>query len=256
LEIHGINTGTTDYNLIASGHGSSTTFVVKGTSSVGLGITNPPSSLSVLGSFSFGAYSNITAPANGFIGSGSIGIGTNTPQALLDVNGSMNINYAGGTNGSQLLRLSPNTSNGETSIAFFQNPLNSGSVWRMGTNTGGASNSFGIYSSAISTNAVTINIDGNIGIGTTNPSSKLAVNGSVAIGSYSGILAPSNGLIVNGNVGIGTTIPLANLHLQGSLRAPSTIETGPYVSFDGFKELPQIFVKAGGKEIPYIMVFQ
>ncbi|NTU46041.1 hypothetical protein HGA88_00245 [Candidatus Roizmanbacteria bacterium] len=46
------------------------------------------------------------------------------------------------------------------------------------------------------------------GIGTTNPLSRLDVNGGVAVGSYAGNnAAPSNGLIVSGNVGIGTTNP-------------------------------------------------
>jgi hypothetical protein len=58
------------------------------------------------------------------------------------------------------------------------------------------------------------NSTGNIGIGTTNPLSKLDISGGVAIGSYSGVnAAPSNGLIVDGNVGIGTTGPGAKLEV-------------------------------------------
>jgi hypothetical protein len=57
---------------------------------------------------------------------------------------------------------------------------------------------------------------GNIGIGTTSPSSKLAVNGSAAIGSsYSNsATAPSNGLIVEGDVGIGIQTPTPGFKLQ------------------------------------------
>ena len=54
-----------------------------------------------------------------------------------------------------------------------------------------------------------------VGIGTNNPVSKLAVSGSVSIGSTSyNVAAPANGLIVQGSVGIGTTTPYANLHIR------------------------------------------
>ena len=55
-----------------------------------------------------------------------------------------------------------------------------------------------------SSNAMTI-INGNVGIGTTNPRQLLDIQGGNAI--------------INGNVGIGTTIPLYNLHINGSISA-------------------------------------
>ncbi len=61
--------------------------------------------------------------------------------------------------------------------------------------------------------------DGNLGIGTTTPQSKVAVNGNLSIGdSYAGINAPANGLIVEGKVGIGTSAvnSLALLQLKGA----------------------------------------
>ena len=61
---------------------------------------------------------------------------------------------------------------------------------------------------------------GRVGIGTTEPASKLAVAGGVAIGAgYSGTSsAPANGLIIEGNVGIGTTNPLANFEVAGEIK--------------------------------------
>ncbi|OUL31926.1 hypothetical protein BV378_01280 [Nostoc sp. RF31YmG] len=57
-------------------------------------------------------------------------------------------------------------------------------------------------------NIMTLRANGNVGISTNNPQSKLAVSGGVAIGStYAGTNAvPANGLLVEGNVAIGGKI--------------------------------------------------
>ncbi len=59
--------------------------------------------------------------------------------------------------------------------------------------------------------------NGNVGLGTNAPKSKLAVSGGVAIG-YATDSAPADGLIVKGSAGIGTTSPVDTLHVQGALR--------------------------------------
>ena len=60
--------------------------------------------------------------------------------------------------------------------------------------------------------------NGNVGVGVANPSSKLAVNGGVTVGTgYGSATSPGNGLAVQGFVGIGTTSPVAPLHVQGNM---------------------------------------
>ena len=58
-------------------------------------------------------------------------------------------------------------------------------------------------------------IEGSVGIGTNAPLSKLDVLGGVAIGTqYAGVnAAPTSGLLVQGNVGIGTTSAIGQFHL-------------------------------------------
>jgi len=69
-----------------------------------------------------------------------------------------------------------------------------------------------------------VNINGNLGIGTTTPVNKIDVEGGIAIGStYSGSsAAPTNGAIIEGNVGIGTTTPVNKIDVEGGIAIGST----------------------------------
>jgi len=69
-------------------------------------------------------------------------------------------------------------------------------------------------------------VEGNLGIGTLSPVSKLAINGSLGVGlDYATKAAPENGAIIQGNVGIGTDSPVSNLAVNGSLGVGSDYAT-------------------------------
>jgi hypothetical protein len=67
--------------------------------------------------------------------------------------------------------------------------------------------------------------DGNVGIGTTAPLSKLGILGNLSVGAtYGNIAAPTSGLIVEGNIGIGTTSPTNALSFGSSQNQKIWIE--------------------------------
>jgi hypothetical protein len=71
---------------------------------------------------------------------------------------------------------------------------------------------------------MTLTAGGNLGIGTTATTSKLQVNGGVAIGYATATTAPTNGLdvagntLITGNVGIGTSTVSDKLNINGNIR--------------------------------------
>jgi hypothetical protein len=136
---------------------------------------------------------------------GNIGIGTAAPTTKLDVNGIVKaISFQG--DGSTLEGLVRKTGDTITGPLTIQNALT---------------------------------VSGNVGIGTTTPSTKLDVNGTVKATSFqgdgstleglvrktgdtmTGPLTIQNGLTVSGNVGIGTTTPSTKLDVNGTIKATS-----------------------------------
>ena len=68
---------------------------------------------------------------------------------------------------------------------------------------------------------------GLVGIGTSLPGNSLDVRGAVAVGTYVGTTAPTNGLIVSGNVGIGVSNPTAKLDITAG-----SAQTGMFLRGD------------------------
>lgn len=70
--------------------------------------------------------------------------------------------------------------------------------------------------------------DGQIGIGTTAPGSKLTVSGGgLAVGtSYATNVAGDGNVIIAGNVGIGTTVPSTKLEVAGTVSASAVVVNG------------------------------
>ncbi|MFA5877415.1 MAG: immunoglobulin-like domain-containing protein [Candidatus Paceibacterota bacterium] len=77
---------------------------------------------------------------------------------------------------------------------------------------------------------LTVASGGNVGIGEAVPGSKLSVSGGATIGAtYDTTAAPTNGLLVEGNVGIGTTNPLAVLDVRSSTGVMGIMNTATVV---------------------------
>ena len=228
---------------------------------VGIGTPNPPTKLTVqTGDFSLGfSHTNGTTrlssyldPTGGWFGtltndpllfytngtfrmaiaaSGNVGIGTSSPSQLLHIN-----NFTG--NAASLVETPTNS--------FAQYHLKSGATnpWIIGTQDNFASNGLLFRNGA--TDLMAIQPGGNVGIGTTSPQSKLAVqasshgitqtDGTVTVGTYidssGGWLGTRSNhplyfftsnslqqmtLSTSGNLGIGTINPTAaRLHVNAS----------------------------------------
>ena len=100
----------------------------------------------------------LTGTGNSYIINGNLGIGTTTPTVSLDINGKARVsslfyvNDIMGANGGDL-RIGPNTG------------LNSSTIFTIG--------------GATQTEIMRVNYNGNVGIGTMNPTSKLTVAGNI-----------------------------------------------------------------------------
>ncbi len=204
--------------------------------------------------------------------SGNLGVGTTAPDSRLHIVGTgqplLHIQNSNGTDGitAGILFGVTNATDYQQAGIFFERLGGSaeGSL-HFATKNGGAGN-------ATKANArMTINASGNVGIGTTNPTARLYVNGTsifndvatftqpVVVGApvldthaatknyVDSQISSSTGAIAfwggsvgsniwslnSGNVGIGTTTPIEKLEIVGKARIGNNTISGENITFDG-----------------------
>jgi hypothetical protein len=198
-------------NITAKGTGS----VNFPTGSIGIGTTAPTATLHVSGASS-AVLLEIDSPALNNIlfvsGSGNVGIGTNTPQDRFSISGEL------GSTTSEMSVI--NTAGGKVTLrAGILGVVNSGFTLLTADANGSNEN----------TRLVVFGSTGNVSIGSTTDSGRLAVRGSGATSSTTALRVEntntSASLVVldNGNVGVGTTTPSQTLTVNGNISASGNL---------------------------------
>ena len=191
-----------------------------------------------------------------FLGStGNVGIGTTGPGAKLHVNGGgLKVVSAAGTVSAYL---AGETTNGNFLSATKADGAYAVHFYTSGTNT--ATDNILDIGNASGTKVMSLQYNGNVGIGTTAPNSKLEVAG---VGSFSLGAVGAPGISFNGdldtgiwsssantlnlstggserlridnggNVGIGTTAPGYPLHVIGNILTPDTMFGSVFTDYD------------------------
>ena len=159
--------------------------------------------------------------------SGNLGIGVSNPTNKLETNDSISIAYD--TNTNSYFGRSAIGYGVYNDCAWFSHvdKVSTGNYALLQNANGqtiiNSSTSQGLYFRENNNNKMIL-LEGNLGIGTVIPKSKLDIYGGVTIGSsYSGInSSPSNGMIIEGSVGIGTVDPKSKFDINGSISSTSS----------------------------------
>lgn len=180
---------------------------------VGVGLSNPGTRLGVSGGVGIGnTYATNSIAGNNLAVQGNIGIGTTGPAENLHV-------YSGGTVARARVESDASGATVDADAASNNDPafrlLEAGSMLAM-TRWDGSSNYMSLYVNG--SDRISIESGGNVGVGTTDPGTKLGVAGGVGIGTtYATNSIASNNLAVQGSVGIGVTGPTEALEVDGSI---------------------------------------
>jgi hypothetical protein len=166
---------------------------------------------------------------------GNIGIGTTSPLSTLHVNGTVRTVLTSGAGGQTLISAISGVSNGYLIEVDTSN--NIVHTWHTGANN----------------TSMRITSGGNVGIGITNPSTKLDINGSVR---YRGAIHDEFNYVANGNFTNGTYYNILEVNqvssgiyiLEGYI---DTYSAGAGIYFMRFASVPFYFWTAGSNSVTY-----
>lgn len=168
--------------------------------------------------------SNQLSIGNWIYGSGwNIGIATNAPTTNLDINGTIRIR--GGAPGAGKILMSD-----AVWLASWQTPTGAAAIpWAIAGNAGtdpnsnfvGTTDNFALTFRTNNIENMRLLTNGNLGIGTSVPASRLSISwGGFSVG-YPTNAAPTDGAIISGNMGIGIISPSEKLTVNGTIENPA-----------------------------------
>ena len=208
----------------------------------------PGSILSVAGNASIGSgYNTTAAPTNGLIVEGNVGIGTTTPIHKLQINNGA-APGAGVTTWAGMVISGVGINNAlslvdDTHALYYHSDAGSNSA-EISTYDYGASAGFSLFFN---------NNGGNVSFGPgSSAGSQATIQGNASIGTgYNSTAAPANGLIVQGNVGIGTASPTSKLSIENGSAVGGSVPTGSGFTVSGTGASNRFVTADGNKTLNF-----